>query len=152
MYTQHDDLSSGRNGITPVIIPDGDYIDTQMGEVMGFRSTGLPDDEPALPAIANALADVTDILLGEIEQRMSIVEAKQFLETNAPGIALRLDEDAFGYCNIAAKGFQGPPERKCRIRRVVNLREPAQRQEWVAENWRSAINACLQDLNPSQAA
>lgn len=152
MYTTNDDLSSQRNGVTPIVIPDGDFLDLTMREPTGFGSTGFPDDEPAPAAVANLLAAVTDALLGEIEDRMSISEAKAFLEESAPGIPLRIEESACGWCGIPFGEFAEEPSRTCRIKRVVSLGDPAPRQEWCASDWRSAINACLSDLNPSQAA
>lgn len=151
MYTTHDDLNSGRNGTTHVE-PDPDFLEHVMGEHTGFRSTGMADDEPTLPQVANLLADSVDVLLAEVEDRMSIAEAKAFLEESAPGIPLRIEESACGWCGIPFGEFAEQPSRTCRIKRVVSLGDPAPRQEWCASDWRDCINACLSDLNPQQAA
>jgi hypothetical protein len=127
------------------IILDGDFLDQNIGEVMGFQSTGLADELSIANAVADIEADNDQLQAALAEMPWTIEEACAFLQENAGGYSFGLSE-----FNTAYIGFRKVVIRVHKMGASSASNGALHTFEGTA--WRDTCYSCLSALFPNPQA
>jgi hypothetical protein len=150
MYTIQQDRQGQK------IILDGDFLDQNIGEVMGFQSTGLADELSIANAVADIEADNDQLQAALAEMPWTIEEACAFLQENAGGYSFGLSEFNTAYIGFPKNhGHFSDVERKVVIRvhkMGASSASNGALHTFEGTAWRDTCYSCLSALFPNPQA